>query len=109
MSKVINIQNENHLNQLIADNNNLVLDFFADWCGPCKMLLPVLDEVSTEKSDITICKVNVEEVTGLAQKYGVRSIPTVIYYRNGEIIDKTMGYLPKPEVLKQLDKVYTIS
>lgn len=106
MSKVITITDENQFNQLIADNNKVVLDFFAEWCGPCKMLLPVLDEVSLESSDIVFCKVNVDENSDFARKHNVRSIPTVLYYSNGEVVDRTMGFYPKEQLMNQLTKAY---
>jgi thioredoxin 1 len=106
MANVITINDMHHLNQLIAENNNLVLDFFAEWCGPCKMLLPVLDDVSNENKDIVICKVNVDNNATLATQYNVRSIPTVIYFKDGEVKDRTMGFLPKDKFLDQLNKVY---
>jgi thioredoxin 1 len=102
MSNVILIENEEHLNKIISENQNVVVDFFAEWCGPCKMLLPVLDEVSTEMNDVIICKVDVDDNTNIASENNVRGIPTVLYYKNGEKVGTKSGYVPKPQFMQTL-------
>lgn len=88
---------EMNFNELI--NEGLVLvDFFAEWCGPCKMIGPVLEEISKEETDIKIVKVNVDEQGVLAQQFGVMSIPTLILFKDGEKIDQMVGFAPKPQL-----------
>lgn len=80
--------------QLTKSADVVVVDFYADWCGPCKMMNPVLEELSKEK-DITIIKVNVDQFQDIAREYGIMSIPTLFLYHKGEIIKKNAGYVPK--------------
>ena len=86
--KIINTE---EFNEIIKSGTTLV-DFFADWCGPCKMLAPVLEEVSKEYSDIEFVKVNIDENMELAEKYGIMSIPTIYIFKDGEVAAKTGGY-----------------
>ena len=80
--------------------NGLVLvDFWAVWCGPCRMLSPVVDQVAEENPDIKVCKVNVDEEQQLAIKYGVMSIPTLLVFKGGELVNQSVGVIPKEEVL----------
>jgi thioredoxin 1 len=109
MSKVILIKNKTQLDQIISENENVVVDFFAEWCGPCKMLLPVLDEVSTEIDNVTICKVNVDENSEIASENSIRSIPTVIFYKNGNNVGTKMGYVPKPQFIKNLTETLKLN
>jgi thioredoxin 1 len=102
MSNVILIENEEHLNKIISENENVAVDFFAEWCGPCKMLLPVLDEVSTEVSDVVICKVNVDDNSAIAAENNVRGIPTVLFYKSGEKVGSKTGYVPKAQFIQTL-------
>ena len=91
--------NEQNFNDLI--NEELVLvDFFAEWCGPCKMLGPVIEEVSNEVPDVKIIKVNVDEHSNLAQRYGVMSIPTLILFNNGNIVKQNVGFIPKENIIE---------
>lgn len=108
MSRVITIENESHLQEIINQNENVVVDFFATWCGPCKMLLPVLDSVSTEMDNITICKVNVEENKPVAMSHNVSSIPTVFYYKNGAIVSHTLGYYPKDKFVSIVNEKFNL-
>ena len=81
-------------------NNGLVLvDFFATWCGPCKMLSPVLEGVVKEKKDLTVLKIDVDEMGLLAARYGIQAIPTLILFKDGKEIDKRMGYQNKNQLL----------
>jgi thioredoxin 1 len=89
--------NDKNIEDVLKEKSVTVLDFWAAWCGPCKMLGPVIDTLSTEYDgkDVSIGKVNVEENQTLAQKYAVRGIPTVIIIKNGEIVDRKVGVEPK--------------
>ena len=87
--------------EVLKSDKPVIVDFYADWCGPCKMLTPIIDEIADEKNDqIKVCKVNVDENSELAQKYSVQSIPTIISFKNGDIYKKSLGLIPKEEVLK---------
>lgn len=98
MAKVIN---SNEFNSEVLKSNEVVLvDFSAVWCGPCKMLSPVIDELSVEmEGKAKVFKIDVDQSGDIAQKYGIMNVPTVIIFKNGEIVDKVVGFNPK-EVLK---------
>ena len=74
---------------------SVLVDFYADWCGPCKMIAPVLEQLAAEHPGLTVCKVNVDEAPALAARFGVMSIPTVLYFKDGQLVDKTVGALSK--------------
>ena len=92
------------LEELIQGDKPVVCDFWATWCGPCRMLSPVIDEVSEERDDVLFCKVNVDEEPELAKKFGVMSIPTLVLLENGHEKGTSVGYIPKEEVLEFLNK-----
>jgi thioredoxin 1 len=84
----------------------LVVDFWAEWCGPCKAIAPALDELATEYAGrVTIAKVNVDEHPGLAARFQVRSIPTLLIFKGGQVIDQVIGAVPKAQIKKRLDAV----
>ncbi|MDD2378172.1 MAG: thioredoxin [Bacilli bacterium] len=86
--------NENNFNELVAKDLVLV-DFFAEWCGPCRMLGPVLDEIAEDRSDFDIVKINIDENQSLAQKFGVMSVPTLMIFKQGEPVAVKSGFMPK--------------
>lgn len=88
---------------LIKDGVVLV-DFYADWCGPCKMVGPILEEIANENDKYNIIKVNVDNNQDLATKYGVMSIPTMIIFKNGKEVDKNIGFLPKDDIINLIEK-----
>ena len=88
---------------LKADKPGLV-DFWAEWCGPCQMMLPVIEELAKEQTDIKVCKVNVDEQMELARQYRVMSIPTFLVFKNGKIIAQTLGAQPKEKLLELIRK-----
>lgn len=98
MAKVIN---SNEFNSEVLNSNQVVLvDFSAEWCGPCKMLAPIIDELSNEvQGNAKVFKVDVDQSRDVAQKYNIMNVPTVIIFKNGEVVDKSIGFQPK-EVLK---------
>ena len=82
-----------------------VIDFWAPWCGPCKMLAPVIEQISDEYSGrLQICKVNVDDNQELAARYGIMSIPSVLVFKNGEVVDKMVGSRPKSQIKEMIDK-----
>lgn len=94
--------NSSNFNEEIMNTDKLVLiDFFATWCGPCKMLSPIISEIANEYSgSIKVCKVNVDENQDLALKYNVMSIPTLIFLKNGKVVKSSVGFCPKSELNK---------
>ena len=93
--------NQNNFNNAIANGTTLV-DFYADWCGPCRMVSPIVDEIAEERSDITVGKVNVDDENALAMKYGVMSIPTLIVFQDGQEKTRIVGARPKAAILAEL-------
>lgn len=95
--------NESNFNELI--NSDLVLvDFFATWCGPCKMLGPVLENLANENKSVKIVKVDVDEARDLARNYGIMSVPTLLLFKNGKELSKTAGYMPKELLEKWIEE-----
>lgn len=91
--------------ELTNEGKLVVADFWAEWCGPCKMLGPIIDELSTEfEGRVTIGKVNVEDEQDLAVQFGVRNIPTVLFIKNGEVVDKQVGAVPKAALQEIINK-----
>ena len=102
---MLNITKSNFEKEVIFSEIPVVLDFWAMWCGPCKMLSPVLDELAAEYSDrARFCKVNVEDEPELSARFGIASIPTVILFRNGEAVQRQMGVAPKAAFLNMLQE-----
>ena len=93
--------NQNNFNNSIANGTALV-DFYADWCGPCRMVSPIVDEIAEERRDITVGKVNVDDENALAMKYGVMSIPTLIVFKDGMEKARIVGARPKTAILAEL-------
>ena len=85
--------------KVLDSDKPVLVDFFATWCGPCKMMAPVIDEVAAEKADASVYKIDIDENPDIAQKYGVMSIPTFIVFKNGEPAGKTLGAQPKENIL----------
>ena len=93
--------NQNNFQNAIASGTALV-DFYADWCGPCRMVSPIVDEIAEERGDVTVGKVNVDDENGLAMKYGVMSIPTLIVFQDGKEKARIVGARPKAAILAEL-------
>ena len=98
---VLHVNEESFEEQVLRSKTPVLVDFYADWCGPCQMLKPVLEELAEERSDRKIVSVNVDGAPSLAMRYGVMSIPCLILFENGQEADRAVGYRPK-EALEEL-------
>lgn len=99
----ITLTNENFETEVLKSDKPVLVDFWASWCGPCKMLAPTIEQIANENDTIKVGKVNVDDEPELAQKYGIVSIPTVILFKNGEAAKTSMGFVPK-ETLEAMFK-----
>lgn len=97
------ITNENFNGEVLLSEKPVLVDFWASWCGPCRMLGPVIDKIAEERPDIKVCKVNVDEQPELAERFGVMSIPTVVAFRDGKVVNKSVGVRPMGALIKMLD------
>jgi thioredoxin 1 len=98
----VKITKENFDSQVLHATNPVLLDFWAPWCGPCRMVSPVIDEIAAERTDITVGKINVDEQPELASRFGVMSIPTLVVMKSGKIVNQSMGAKSKSAILAML-------
>ncbi len=104
MSKPIEVTEDTFQSTVLENPLPVIVDFWAVWCPPCKMIAPFLEEIAEENDGkAVVCKVNVDENQTLAQKYGVRSIPTLLFFKDGEVKDQVVGALPKDQLVSRLD------
>ena len=99
---VIKVDKNNFQSEVMNSDKPVLVDFWAPWCGPCRMVAPVVEEIAGERSDIKVCKVNVDEQPELAGQFGIMSIPTLMVIKNGKIVRQAMGARPKSAILAML-------
>ena len=100
----VHLTEQNFDEALTANQNVMMVDFWAEWCGPCRAIAPVLEDLARESGGaITLAKVNVDENPGLAARYGIRSIPTILLVKQGKVADQVIGAVPKAQLKKKLD------
>lgn len=98
------IEKEDFEKEVLKNSKMVVVDFFATWCGPCQMLMPVLEEISKERDDFDIIEIDVDKAQDLAMQYDIEAVPTMIIFKNGTAIDRLGGYYPKEELEEELKR-----
>ena len=98
---VINVTKDN-FEEIRTSGKTVLLDFYADWCGPCKMVSPIVDQISEEHPEYVVGKINVDDEDELSESFGVMSIPTLVVLKGGEIAEKSIGFIPKEKILELL-------
>ena len=99
---ITTVTKENFDQEVLMAKEPVLVDFWAAWCMPCKMLSPIVDQVASERSDVKVCKINIDDEGELAIRYGVMSIPTLIVFKNGEIANNSIGLISKEDILALL-------
>lgn len=99
---VITVNRDNFREEVLNSERPVLLDFWADWCGPCRMVSPIVDEIAAERGDVKVGKVNVDEQPELAAQFGVMSIPTLVVMKGGRIVNQAVGARPKEQILALL-------
>ncbi len=96
--------NKQNFDSVLQSEKPVLLDFYADWCGPCRMVSPIVDEIAEENPQYVVGKINVDDEPELAMQFGVASIPTLVVLKQGEVVHQVMGARPKPQILKLLEE-----
>lgn len=99
---ITTITKDNFENEIVKADKPVLVDFWASWCGPCRMLSPTIDEIAEEHPEIKVCKINIDDEAELAIRHGVMSVPTLMIFKNGEIAQTVVGVRPKDEILDLL-------
>ena len=95
--------NQDNFHEIRNSDKTVLIDFYADWCGPCRMVSPIVDEIAEEHPEYLVCKVNVDQEGELAAQFGVASIPTLVVMKNGQVVTQSSGARPKAQILKLLE------
>ncbi|MBT3283922.1 thioredoxin [Candidatus Bathyarchaeota archaeon] len=101
MSKPVEVTDAS-FDEFVKNNPKVVVDCWAAWCAPCRMLTPIIDELAEEKADVKFAKLDVDKNRAVPQRYGIMSIPTLLYFKDGQLVDKTLGALPKAAIESRL-------
>lgn len=101
---IMHITKANYTELVLNSEKPVLLDFWAPWCGPCRMVAPIVEEIAAERTDVVVGKINVDEEMELAMQFGIVSIPTLIVMKRGDVAAKAVGYRPKADILTLLDK-----
>ena len=96
---VLKVNNDNFEKEVLQSEKTVLVDFYATWCDPCKMLSPIVDEVAEEVNDVKVCKVDIDEARDLAAKYEIMSIPTLLVFKNGNVVNNSLGLVKKEKIL----------
>lgn len=99
---VLEVTSNEFEEEILKSEKPVLVDFYADWCGPCKMLAPIVEQVATENNDVKVCRINVDEAQDLAVEYGIMSIPTLVVIKNGKEANRAVGVLGKDEIMEML-------
>jgi thioredoxin 1 len=102
MGKPVEVTDGNFNSEVLNSNKPVLVDFWAEWCGPCRMVGPVVEDIASEYDNIKVCKLNVDENQSTAARYGVMSIPTLMLFENGKLKNKVTGYMPKSSLVSKL-------
>jgi thioredoxin 1 len=109
MSKPIHVSDAEFQEKVLNSTTPVIVDFWAPWCGPCRMVAPILDELATEyEGKIVVAKVNTDENPQWAMKFGVQGIPTMLFVKNGELVDRMVGAAPKPFIQQRVDSLVEV-
>ena len=98
--EVLKVTSSNFEKEILKSEKTVLIDFYADWCGPCQILSPIVEQIATENNNIKVCKINVDEEQNLAIKYEIMSIPTLVVIKNGNEIHRLIGVVKKSEILE---------
>ena len=101
---IIHVNKENFQQEVLQSDKPVLIDFWANWCGPCRMIAPIVHEIAEQRSDIKVCKVNVDNNPWLCNQFGIDSIPTLLLFKNGEVAAKSVGYSNKAVLESFIDK-----
>jgi thioredoxin 1 len=110
MKSTIEINAANFQSEVLDSGHPVIVDFYAEWCGPCKMIAPALEEIAREQQDkVKIAKVNIDEQAELAQRYNIQSLPTLLYFQNGEVVNRLIGASSKKVILGKLESAAVLN
>lgn len=101
-----NINKKEEIEEILANNKYVIIEFSAEWCGPCKALYPIIEELSTNFKEIIFVKIDVDKNKNVAEEYGISSIPTIIYFKEGQqLTERTFGFIPKPKIITNINNL----